>query len=210
MEIVTRPQPRAAEEKVSQRVAGIVLAAGRSTRMGGPNKLTAKIAGKPLVRIATESMLASRARPVIVVTGHQRAEVEAQLRGLDVNFVHNRHYADGLSTSLKAGLAAVPDNCDGAVIGLGDMPDVPASLIDGLIDAFDPEHGALIVVPTSNGQRGNPVLWSRRLFKDLMAVEGDVGGRQLLTAYPEAVIDVPAAPGALLDIDTPEALAARG
>src|SRR4029077_13522341 len=107
MEIVTRPQPREIAQPIGRHVAAIVLAAGRSTRMGGPNKLLAEIGGKPLVRIAAEQALASRARPVVVVTGHQRAEVEAALKGLPVTFAHNPDFAEGLSTSVKTGLAAV-------------------------------------------------------------------------------------------------------
>ncbi len=149
-----------------------MLAAGRSTRMGGANKLTAEIGGKPLVRTVAEQALASRARPVIVVTGHQRERVEAALAGLPVQFVHNPDYEQGLSTSLKAGIAALPSDVDGAVICLGDMPQVSAALIDRLIEAFDPERGALIVVPTVDGKRGNPVLWSRRFFPDLSALAG--------------------------------------
>ena len=177
MEIVTRPQPRAIPQPDGRRVAAIVLAAGRSTRMGGPNKLMAEIGGKPLVRHAVEQVLASRARPVIVVTGHEPARVEAALAGLDVRFVHNPHFADGLSTSLKAGLAALPPEADGAIVCLGDMPQVDAALIDRLIGAFDPAHGALIVIPVIAGKRGNPVVWSRRFFPELMALEGDVGAR---------------------------------
>src|ERR1041384_546829 len=108
MEIVTRPQPRAeAKPEAGRRIAAVVLAAGRSTRMGAVNKMIAEIGGKPLVRIAAEQALASQASPVIVVTGHQREQVEAALAGLPVKFVHNRDYADGLGTSLKARIAAV-------------------------------------------------------------------------------------------------------
>jgi len=207
MEIVTRPQPRESEAAAGRRVAGLVLAAGRSTRMGGPNKLLAEVAGRALVRIAVEETLASRARPVIVVTGHQRERVEAVLSGLPVTFVHNPDFADGLSTSLKTGIAAVPADVGGAVVCLGDMPQVEASLIDRLITAFDPEHGALVVVPTIDGKRGNPVVWSRRFFFDLGALEGDVGARHLIASYPEAVVEVPVADtAAFVDIDTPEAL----
>ena len=125
MEIVTRPQPRAepAPEK-GRNVAAVVLAAGRSTRMGAVNKMLAEIGGKPLVRIAAEQALASRAKPVIVVTGHERERVEQALAGLPVRFVHNPDYAEGLGTSLKAGIAAVPDESDGAIVCLGDMPQV--------------------------------------------------------------------------------------
>ena len=96
--------------------------------------------------------------------------------------VHNPDFAEGLSTSLKAGLAAVPDDVDGAIVCLGDMPQVGAPLIDRLIAAFDPERGALVVVPTIDGKRGNPVVWSRRFFPELMALEGDVGARHLIGA----------------------------
>jgi molybdenum cofactor cytidylyltransferase len=209
MEIVTRPQPRAIEVKPGRRIAAIVLAAGRSTRMGGPNKLIAEIAGRALVRIAAEQALASRARPVIVVTGHQRERVEAALAGLDVVLAHNPDFADGLSTSLKAGIAAVPADADGAVVALGDMPQVDARLIDRLLAAFDPEKGALVVVPTIDGKRGNPVVWSRRFFPDLMALEGDVGARHLIATYADAVTDVPMEDSAALtDVDTPDALLA--
>jgi molybdenum cofactor cytidylyltransferase len=209
MEIVTRPQPRETPAPAGRRVAGIVLAAGRSTRMGGPNKLLAEVGGRPLVRIAAEQALASRARPVVVVTGHQRGEVEAALKGLDVTLVHNPDYAEGLSTSLKAGIAALPAEVDGAIVCLGDMPQVDAGLIDRLIGAFDPERGALVVVPTIGGKRGNPVVWSRRFFADLAKLEGDVGARHLIGSYPEAVVEVPVTGrGALIDVDTPDALSA--
>jgi molybdenum cofactor cytidylyltransferase len=210
MEIVTRPQPRTepAPEK-GRAIAAVVLGAGKSSRMGGPNKLLAEINGKPLVRIVTEAALASHARPVVVVTGHQREKVEAALAGLPVKFAHNPHYADGLGTSLKAGIAALPAEADGAIVCLGDMPQVDGELIDRLIGAFDPDHGALVVVPTIDGKRGNPVVWSRRFFPDLMAVEGDVGARYLIGRYTEAVAEVPlTGTAALTDVDTPEALEA--
>ena len=209
MEIVTRPQPRAGEAAAGRRVAAIVLAAGRSTRMGGPNKLLEEVGGKPLVRIAAEQALASRARPVIVVTGHQRERVAAALEGLPVTLVHNPDYADGLSTSLRAGIAAVPAEADGTIVCLGDMPQVTPGLIDKLIASLDPERGALVVVPTIAGKRGNPVVWSRRFFADLAALDGDVGARHLIGSYAEAVAEVPVEDaGALLDVDTPEALIA--
>jgi molybdenum cofactor cytidylyltransferase len=208
MEIVTRPQPRAEPElEKAQRIAAVILAAGRSTRMGGSNKLLAEIGGRPLVRIAAEQALASRARPVIVVTGHQREKVEAALEGLHVQHVHNPDFTQGLSTSVKAGLATVPEDVDGAIICLGDMPQVSAALVDKLVAAFDPERGALVVVPTIDGKRGNPVVWARRFFPELMALDGDIGARHLIGRYPEAVSEVPLSDtAALVDVDTPEAL----
>ncbi len=209
MEIVTRPQPRDEPAEAGRAIAAVVLAAGRSSRMGGPNKLLETIGGRPLVRMVADAALASKARPVIVVTGHQHERVEAALAGLPVRIVHNPSFADGLGTSLKTGIAAVPPEAGGAIICLGDMPQVDAALIDRLIAAFDPDKGALAVVPTINGHRGNPVVWSRRFFPDLMAVEGDIGARHLIGRYAEAVTEVPlTGTAALTDIDTPEALRA--
>jgi molybdenum cofactor cytidylyltransferase len=208
MEIVTRPQPRASLDADSNRnVAAIILAAGRSTRMGGPNKLLSEFRGKTLARIVTEQALASKARGVIVVTGHQAAEVEKSLQGLKVRFVRNPDFAAGLASSVKVGIAAVPDGADGAVVCLGDMPLIDAHLIDRLIEAFSPDRGSLIAVPVSDGRRGNPVLWSRRFFKELMTLDGDIGARHLITKHAETVAEVPVDGfGAFLDIDTPQAL----
>ena len=210
MEIVTRPQPRA-EPKAegNHHVAAIILAAGRSTRMGGPNKLLAELSGKKLVRIAAEQALASKASEVIVVTGHQADLVEQALAGLKVKFVRNPDFAGGLASSVKAGISAVSRDADGAVICLGDMPLIDSGLIDRLIEAFSPDRGNLIVVPVADGRRGNPVLWSRRFFKELMTLDGDIGARHLIARHAEAVADVPVeGNSAFLDIDTPQALEA--
>ncbi len=176
--------------------------------MGGPNKLLEEIGGKPMVRIAAEAVLASSARPVFVVTGHQRERVEAALAGLNVTFVHNPDYAEGLSTSLKTGIGALPADVDGAVVCLGDMPAVDAGVIDRLVDAFAPAEGNAVVVPTVQGKRGNPVLWGRRFFEALSVIRGDVGARHLIGENAELVAEVEIAGNAVLtDVDTPEALA---
>jgi molybdenum cofactor cytidylyltransferase len=210
MEIVTRPQPRTvADVEASRNVAAIVLAAGRSTRMGGPNKLLADLDGKKLVRSVTEQALASKATDVIVVTGHQADLVEQALAGLKVKFVRNPDFAGGLASSVKAGISAVPANADGALVCLGDMPLIDAKLINRLIEAFEPDRGHLIAVPVSDGRRGNPVLWSRRFFRELMTLDGDVGARHLIAKHAEAVAEVPVeGNSAFLDIDTPQALEA--
>lgn len=209
MEIVTRPQPRVpAGTDGNRNVAAVILAAGRSTRMGGPNKLLAELNGRTLVRIVAEQALASKAAPVIVVTGHQGAEVEAALKGLKVQFVHNPDFAQGLARSVKAGIQAVPDNADGALVCLGDMPLIDARLIDRLVEAFAPDRGSLIVAPVAGGRRGNPVLWSRRFFPELMTLDGDIGARHLIAQHAEAVAEIEVdGKSAFLDIDTPEMLA---
>src|SRR5947209_7898724 len=210
MEIVTRPQPRVpVDADGNRKVAAVILAAGRSVRMGGPNKLLAELGGKTLVRIVAEQALASKASDVIVVTGHQADEVEKSLAGLKVKFVRNPAFADGLASSVKAGIAAVPEHADAAVVCLGDMPLLDAQLIDRLIEAFAPDRGGLIALPVSDGRRGNPVLWSRRFFSELMTLDGDTGARHLIAKHGEAVAEVPVeGHGAFLDIDTPQALEA--
>src|SRR5262249_58119731 len=104
-------------------------------------------------------------------------------------------------------IAAEAAEAAGAIMCLRDMPQVDAGLIDRLIAAFDPDRGALIAMPTVEGKRGNPVLWSRRFFPDLMGIEGDVGARHFIGRYGEAVVEVPLeGKAALVDVDTPEAL----
>jgi molybdenum cofactor cytidylyltransferase len=161
------------------------------------------------VRIVTEQALASKATGVIVVTGHQADLVEQALSGLKVKFVRNPDFAGGLASSVKAGIAAVPANADGAIVCLGDMPLISAQLIDRLIETFAPDRGQLIAVPVSDGRRGNPVLWARRFFRELMTLDGDIGARHLIAKHAEAVAEVAVeGHGAFLDIDTPQALEA--
>lgn len=211
MEIPTRPQPRderPAEVPHAAKIGAVVLAAGMSSRMG-TNKLLLDVNGKTMVRHTVEAARASHAEPIIVVTGHAESDVKAALAGLDVQFVNNPDFAKGLSASLKCGLNALPEDCDGALVLLGDMPDVSSALIDRLIAAFDPSESRAICVATRHGKRGNPVLWARRFFPEIQAIEGDVGARNLIGAYGELVCEVEAEDeGPLTDIDTPEALAA--
>jgi len=210
-EIPTRPQPRDERPAGSSRmpkIAAVVLAAGQSSRMG-TNKLLAMVGGKPLVRCAVEAAAASAAGPVVVVTGNGARDVEASLSGLQIEIVNNADFRKGLSSSLRQGLSALPDDCDGVIILLGDMPDVSPALIDKLIAAFDPGEGRAICVATRHGKRGNPVLWARRFFPEMMAIKGDVGAKQLIAQYGELVCEVEADDdGPLIDIDTPQALEA--
>ncbi|CAA0098784.1 Bifunctional protein GlmU [Starkeya nomas] len=209
MEIPTRPQPRESAASVTGRAAAIVLAAGRGTRMPHAHKLSAPLHGEPLVRRAVTAARASKARPVVVVTGHEAEKVRTALAGLDVVFVDNPAFADGLSTSLRAGLAALPEEVDRAVVMLGDMPKVDPALVDRLASAIDPQEGRLIAVPVADGRRGNPVAWARRLFPALMALEGDVGARHVIAENADLVVEVPAeGDGAFLDIDTRDELEA--
>lgn len=211
MEIVSRPQPRAPALLEAAPVAGLVLAAGRSTRMGTRNKLLEPVRGQPMLRHAVEAQLASVASPVIVVTGHEREEVAAALAGLDVTLVHNPDFASGLASSVRVGLAALPEAAAGVVVSLGDMPNVTPQVIDRLAQVFAEQGEARAVVPTLLGQRGNPVLLARALFAEVAQLTGDQGARRLLDAAGEQIVEVPLDdPAIALDIDTPEALAAMG
>jgi molybdenum cofactor cytidylyltransferase len=204
-EIETRPHPRAGE-KAQAPVAAIVLAAGRGTRMGG-GKMTALLGGKPLVRHAVEAALASSAGPVHVVVGAEREKVLAALVGLDVAIIDNPDFASGLSSSLKAGVASLPENAKGALVLLGDMPLVTSATIDALGAAFADAPSIAAVVPVRGGQRGNPILLAKRLFTKVASLQGDVGARAILADVASEVIEIAVDDDAVLvDIDTPEAL----
>ncbi len=186
------------------RIASVVLAAGRSTRMGPVNKMLADIAGQPMVRRVAEAALTSRARPVAVVTGHMAAEVSSALAGLDVTLVANPDYATGLASSLKAGIRALSPSCDGALILLGDMPQIAPEHLDALVAAFAPDA---IVVPVHGGRQGNPVLWPAKYFSELLQLDGDAGAKRLIGTHAAHVREVDLDTDAIFaDIDTPEAL----
>ena len=209
-EISVRPSPREpAVRGDAGGIAAIVLAAGRASRMGS-NKLVAELDGEPIVRRTVRAVLGSRARPVIVVTGHEAAAVTGALAGLDVRFVHNPDYADGMSTSLRVGIAAAGEagESDAALICLGDMPRLRPAHFNAVIDAFRAGDPAEIVVPTFDRKRGNPVLWPRCYFAEIAALSGDVGARALIDRHADHVRLVAIDDSAILvDVDTPAALA---
>ncbi len=149
-------------------------------------------------------VLASRARPVLVVTGHEAETVTAALAGLTVTFAHAADFAEGMAASLRAGIAALPEDCDGALVCLGDMPFVRPATLDLLIDRFEPGEPA--VIPVYRGQRGNPVLLGRLVFEAMLELKGDQGARGVLKALPvkmEVAVDDP---GIVRDLDRPDAL----
>ena len=201
---------RSEAKRPDPKVYAVLLAAGRSSRMGGPNKLMALFDGKPLVRRTAGRVLATKAAGTFVVTGHQRGRVHEALEGLAVRFAENPDFADGLSTSLKAGVAALPQDAAGALIVLGDMPGVSSADLDRLVDAFRKAGGTAVVRASHEGKRGNPVLLPRALFPAISHLEGDTGARHLIEAGGLDVIDVEIGAGAAVDVDTPGALADAG
>jgi molybdenum cofactor cytidylyltransferase len=192
---------------VSGRVAALVLAAGASTRMGGPNKLLCEVDGVPMIHRAVRAAVDSLCVQVVVVTGWQADRIEAALASTAVSFVRNPDYAAGMSGSLRRGLASLPDGVDAALIQLADMPWIGAAHIDRLVETFDPGDPA-IVVPVRGDRRGHPVLWPRRFFAQISQLSGDVGARQLLDQHASQVRAVVFDSEAIFrDIDTPGQLA---
>jgi molybdenum cofactor cytidylyltransferase len=174
----------------------------------GTNKMLEEVDGRPMVARTAQRLLSSRARPIVAVLGNEAEAVDRALGKLPVERVENPDYADGLSTSLKRGLAALPADSDGALVCLGDMPLIAGRDLDRLIAAFNPLEGRAIVVPTRRGQRGNPVLWSRQFFPEMMALSGDAGARKLIAEHADLVAEIEMDnDSVLIDIDTPEALA---
>ncbi len=205
----TRPAPRTSRQP-SSAIAAIILAAGLSRRMGPRNKLLVPDdTGVPMVARTLAQVQASPARPIYVVLGHQADAVRAALPPTGINYITAPNYADGLAASLRAGIAALPASISAALVFLADMPMITPAIIARLIAAYDPTEGRLIVVPTNRGKRGNPVLWDRRYFPDILSLQGDTGARALLGRYAQAVVEVEVADEAvLIDFDTPEALGA--
>ncbi len=200
----TGPAPRSAPV-----IAAVVLAAGRSRRMAPHNKLlVADRTGKPMIARVIDNVLSSKARPILVVTGHMADEVEHALGGRPVRYVHAADYGSGLSASLKAGIAAVPPEAAAALVCLGDMPLVTGRVIDRLLEAYDADEGRRIVLPTFRGKQGNPMLWDRRFFPEILELSGDSGARALLARHLEQVAEVEMGEDAVLrDFDTTDALA---
>ena len=209
-EIPSRPQPRdkRPEDKPvpgKPEIAAIILAAGRSSRMGR-NKLLLDLAGKPILCHAVDQALGAGLSEVVVVSGHQASKVRETLGDRAVKVVEAREHKLGMSASLKAGIRALGPKCDAALVMLGDMPQVSAPLIRSLIAAYNPLEGRSIVVPTVDGKRGNPVLFDRRYFEEMLALEGDVGARHLIGTHDDQVAEVAVDdPAVFTDVDTPEA-----
>ena len=209
-EIPSRPQPRDRQQKMKDnRIVAILLAAGRSTRMGRSNKLLADVDGQAMILHAVDAMLGAKVDHVILVTGHEASRIRDTVHERPLTVVHNPDYAQGLSTSLKVGLGALPDDTGGILIGLGDMPRIKSTDINRLIAAFNPDEGRSISVPTVHGKRGNPVLFSIDFVEEMLGIEGDVGAKHLIGAHAEKVVEIEMDDEAsLIDVDTKEALAA--
>ncbi len=209
-EIAARPQPREPRVARDLAVAGVLLAAGRSSRMGGANKLLAEFDGEPLVRLSAKRLAESSARPVVAVLGHQAEEVRDAIGDVAIGCIDNPDFASGLASSLKAGIRALGSSTEGVLVMLADMPGVTATDLDRMIATFRRHGGQAVVRATAGGQRGNPVILPAALVARVDELEGDTGARHLIETGGLEIVDVELGEAARLDVDTPEALAAAG
>ena len=183
-------------------VAGIVLAAGSSSRMNGLLKAMLPINGKPMLRCVVESALKSSLDRVIVVLGNAFETISRVFPITGAEVVFNPEFLTGQSSSLRAGLLALGKSCDGALFILGDQPLVDSSVIDAVVGKFKGTRMP-IVVPYHLGKPGNPVFFARSLFPEIMALRGDVGARSLIEKHGESVATVEVANESIhLDVDT--------
>jgi molybdenum cofactor cytidylyltransferase len=186
---------------VHEPTAGIILAAGSSTRFGQP-KILLDWHGAPLIRREAEAALASGLSPVIVVLGAVIEPVVAALEGLPVHIQVNEHWKSGQGHSVEAGIRALSASAGAAVFLLGDQPQVSVEVLRSLIEVHR-RSLAPIIAPQVKGMRANPVLFDRVTFPDLRLLEGDKGGRSLFSRYPVTLMPWED-DRLLMDIDTPE------
>jgi molybdenum cofactor cytidylyltransferase len=182
-------------------IAAIILAAGQSSRMG-QHKLLLPLLGKPLLLHVVENALAAGCAEVLVVVGYQADAVRKLLANASVRVIDNPAYAEGQSTSMRAGIAALAPQIEAAMMLLGDQPLVKPAILQRLMQAWR-DTAKPIVAPYYAGQRGNPVLFARALFPELLSVTGDQGGREVLQRHAREVEPVPIADAdAAQDLDT--------
>lgn len=180
---------------------GVILAAGAATRMGQPKPLLLW-RGEPFIRQVARTALAAGLSPVIIVAGERLAEMAAAVADLPVQVVHNADWAAGQSASVRCGLQARPAETGSAIFLLADQPQIPIELVRGLIE-LHAQSLPPIVAPLIDDQRGNPVLFDRATFNDLLSLSGDVGGRAVFARHRVTYLPWPDA-SLLLDVDTPE------
>lgn len=197
------PTPPRAPDAPGERVAGIVLAAGASSRMGGPNKLLLPVEGRPMVRLVVGRVLEAGAWPVLVVTGRDAPDVRDACSGLPVRFVHNDAFTGPTSGSLHAGLAALGDDTDAALVMLADMPRVGVDMLRDVVHAVRRRD-----VPLAVSRYGDvlapPLAFRRALWPELLAWHGEGCGKAVVRAHEHeaTMLDRPMA--ALQDVDTPD------
>lgn len=185
--------------------AGVILAAGSSSRLG-TNKLLLPIGGTTVLRRSVLTAVAAGLDPVLVVLGHQLERALAELRGLPCRPVPNPDHAAGVNTSLRAGILAIPEGAEAAVVILADMPLVTAEMVRTLVDRFR-AGAAPLVLSTYGGVLAPPALYARALFPELGTQQGEGCGKRVMKRHRSEAVEVAWPPAALADIDVPEDVA---
>lgn len=190
------------------RLGGVLLAAGHSSRLGGPNKLLLSVDGEPLVRRTARTLLAAGVSPLWVVLGHEAGRVGAWLDGLPVATVLNPDHRQGQLGSVRVGLQSLPAaGLDGVLVCLSDLPLLAAQPLQAFLARFAQRGDAGAMVPVHEGQPGHPVVFETAVLPDLLT-QAD-GPKGWLRANPRRVLRVPVShPGFVTDLDTPADLAA--
>jgi len=183
-------------------LSAIVLAAGKSSRMGKLKQLM-PLGKSTILEQTLANLLGSKATDIVVVLGHRAEEVMRKLSGQPVKLVVNPLYRQGMGTSIAAGLKFVDRQSPAVMLVLGDQPYVDSATINRLIDAFQ-KNDKGIAIPTYKGKRGHPLIFARKYQPQLARLKGDTGGRQIVKANPDDILEVPVTcEGIVIDIDTP-------
>lgn len=187
----------------------IVLAAGRAQRMGA-NKLLARFAGEYLIQRVVRRLHEAAVQPIVVVTGHEAERIHAALAAEPIQWAHNPNYAQGLASSLKVGIQALPEDALGVLVMLGDMPEIDVNHLNALAEEFFRHQGQCVVQPITAGQGGNPCILPKALFPAVQQLTGDVGAKALFAHATIPIVQVVMGTEVLVDVDTPTALHEAG
>lgn len=187
------------------KISATIMAAGKSSRMAGKNKLLLDYGKSSIIRLVCETVIASRFDPVLIVTGFENEKIEEELSGLEIKLVYNPDWENGMATSINSGIAAIPEEINGNLIALGDMPLVGSYVLEKLSSAFDSNAGKRIIYPLYNNKQGNPVIFPQKYFAEILSSTGDRGCKKILKRYPENAIGIQVdSQEVVLDCDTPE------
>ena len=192
---------------IKYKITNIILAAGQSKRMLNDNKLLIKINKKTMLATMITKSLNSSADNTVLVLGYQSDVIQEIIQDKNITTIVNKDFTKGLSSSLQCGISALPDDCDAAVIILADMPGITSTIIDNMINSFNPKKNNSIIIPTFNKKRGNPILLDRKFFPDILRVTGDKGAKDIIKNNKNSILEVPQKNSSVLnDIDTKEDL----
>ena len=196
------------KESTNYNITNIILAAGQSKRMKEKNKLLIKIDNKTMIEKIVDTALKSIANNTIVVLGHENDILQNLLNNKNITTIVNKEYLKGQSSSLQLGISALPEDCDAAIVILGDMPNISSRLINQLIENYKPNDNKSIIIPTYKNKKGNPVLIDREFFPDILSIKGDKGAKDIIMANKKYISEIPQKNSTIVeDIDTKEDLA---